>query len=180
MPNWIQLQLHAEIPNRLRWLDKRAPHVVIANESLPERNIRLRRIPDCRRDSRIGNRHHHIGIHRTLDRQKPPQHFPRMLHRTPEHNRIRPREIHMLEHTVRMIAHGRISFSSHAFRSDNHHLAWLDITQINRIDQIERASFRREYVASAPARKLHLPKRQRTKPMRIARDQHPVPRQKHQ
>ena len=42
--NRIQLQLDAEVADRLRGLDERAADVVIANQPMPERNARFGRV----------------------------------------------------------------------------------------------------------------------------------------
>ena len=66
----IQLQLHAEVANGLRWLDERAAHIVIADQRVAERQARFRRIAQRRRHARIRHRNHNVGIGRAFARQQ--------------------------------------------------------------------------------------------------------------
>ena len=81
---------------------------------------------------------------------------------------------------MRVRAHRSIALPRHPVLADDHHLARLDIAQVNRVDQIERASFRCKHVTHRAARQFHLPERQRPESMRIARDDDAVFGQKHQ
>ena len=115
-----------------------------------------------------------------LAREQPSQHFARLLHGTAEDDRIGPREIHVLEHAVGVVAHRSIALARQALGADDDHFAGLDIVQIDRVDQVERAGFRREHIAGAAAGKFHLAECERPEAVRIARDQDAVLRQKHQ
>ena len=79
-----------------------------------------------------------------------------------------------------MIAHRSVALAGQALGSHDHHLAGFDVVQIDGVDQVERAGFRREHVAGAAAGHFHLAERERPETMRIARDQDAVLRQKHQ
>ena len=116
-----------------------------------------------------------------LAREQPAQILARLLHRTAEDDRIGPREVHVLEHAVRVIAHRSVALARRCpCGLDDHHLARLHVAQVHRVDQVESAGFRREHVADAAAGQLHLPEGERTEAVRIARHQDPVLGQKHQ
>ncbi len=72
------------------------------------------------------------------------------------------------------------AFARDAFWADDHHFAGLDVMQIHRADQIEGAGFGSEHIALASARDLHFAHGQRTEPVRIARHDDSILRQKHQ
>src|SRR5262249_1295183 len=59
----VKFNFHAKMPNGLLWLNKRAPHIVIADEPCIKGNPCLLRIPQCRRNARVWHRNHHIGLH---------------------------------------------------------------------------------------------------------------------
>ena len=105
MAHRIQLQLDAEIANRLRRLDERAAHVMIADQRLAERQPGFRRIadaPPALPESGTGTTI--SASRRIFARQQTPQILARFLHRPPEHDRIRPRKIDVLEHALRRAA----------------------------------------------------------------------------
>ena len=142
--------------------------------------LRFGGIADRGGDARIGHRDHHVGIHGGFARQQPAQHFARFLHRAAEDNRIRARKIDVLENAMRVVAHRSVALPRHSFGADDDHFAGFDIAQVDRADQVERAGFRREHVAHAPARKLHLPERERAEAVRIASDDDAVIGEKNQ
>ena len=116
MPDRIQLQLHAEIADRLGRLDECAPHIVIADQRLTERDAGFRRIAERCRDTRVGHRNDDIGIDRVFPGEQPAHHLARLLHRSAEDDRIRPRKIHMLEHALRELRFGSIALAVNPVR----------------------------------------------------------------
>ena len=86
----------------------------------------------------------------------------------------------MLEDALRKRPVRRVTLAGDAFRSHDHHLAGLHIAHIDGIDQIERAGFRGENVRRSAAAEFQLPHRERPEPLRIARHDDPVLRQKDQ
>ena len=61
----------------------------------------------------------------------------------------------MLEDALGQLAHRREPLAGDAFRTDDHHLARLDVVEIDRAHQVEGAGFRGEHVALVAAH-LHL------------------------
>ncbi len=101
MAHRVELQLHAEVADRLRRLNERPPDIVIANQAMPERNTRFGRVPQSRGNTRVRYWNDDIGIDRILTGQQPSHHFARFLHRTAKHRGIGTREIHVLEDALR-------------------------------------------------------------------------------
>ena len=100
----VQLELHAEIADRLRRLDERAAHVVIADQRLPERNAGFGGIADGGGDAGIGHRHDDVGIDGMLRAPAGGPAFSRdSCHRAAEDDRIGPREIDVLEDALRAV-----------------------------------------------------------------------------
>ena len=154
---------------------------MIADQRLAVRQPAFGGVADGRRHAGIGHRHHQVGIGGTFARQQPAQIFARFLHRRGRTRCESGRdEIDVFEDALGERLLGRPELARHAFRPDAHHFARLDVVQIDRADQIERAGFRREHVAFAAARKIHFAHRQRAESVRIARHDDAVLRQEHQ
>ena len=147
---------------------------------MAERQPRFGRVADGRRNARIRHRHHQVGIRRAFPRQPPPQIFPRFFHRAPEDNRIRPREVNVLKHTLGALLLRRIALARHPFRADFHHFARFHVVQVDGADQVEGAGFGGEHVAFAAAGDFHFAHRERAEAVRIARHQDAILRQQHQ
>src|SRR5690349_9215051 len=62
MADGIELQLHAEVANRLRRLNERAADIVIPDKSLPVRNARFGSKADSGRHTRVGHGHDNVRI----------------------------------------------------------------------------------------------------------------------
>ena len=86
----------------------------------------------------------------------------------------------MLEDALRARLLGSVALARHAFGPDDHHLAGLDIVQVDGADQVEGAGLGSEHVALAAAGQFHLAHRQRAEAVRIARHDDAVLRQEHQ
>ena len=175
----IQLQLHAEIANFLRRLDERAANIVVADQPVAEWQLRFRGVADGRGHARVGHRHHNIGVGGILASQQTAQIFPRFLHRTAEHGGIRTREVDMLEHAMGEVARRGPALAGHALGTDDHHLTGLDVVQICRANQIERAGLGREHIGGVTTG-FHLAQREWPESVRVAGDDDAILRQKHQ
>src|SRR2546426_9092875 len=80
----VQLQLHAEMADGLARLDEGAPDVVVSHQTELQRDLRLLREPERRVDARVGDRHHHVGVHRLLAGEHPSKPLPRSEEHTSE------------------------------------------------------------------------------------------------
>src|SRR5215472_11322076 len=119
MPDSVKLQLHAEVADGLRRLDKGATHVVIANQGLTVGDVGFGRVTDSAGDTRIWDRHNDVGIHGMFAGKQPPQHFPRLRHVAAEYDRIGTREVDVLEYAMRPVANRSVAFPSHSFGADD-------------------------------------------------------------
>ncbi len=169
MAHRVELELDAEIADGLRWFDEGASDIMITDERLAERQPRFGRVADGRRHAGIRHRHHQVGVGRAFARQPPPQIFPRFFHRAPEHDRIRPREVDVLKHTLRALLLRRVTLPRHPLRADFHHFARFHVVQIDGANQVEGAGLGSEHVAFAAAGNFHLAHRHGAKAVRIAR-----------
>jgi hypothetical protein len=93
----VELELDAEIANRLRRLDKRAPDVVVADQRLAEGQAALIGVSDGGGHAGIRDGHDEIGIGGALARQQAAQILTRLFYRAAEHHGIGAREIDLLE-----------------------------------------------------------------------------------
>ena len=109
-----------------------------------------------------------------------PKLLARFGQRTAEDDGIGSREIDVFEGALGQRLDGRITLMRDAFGAHDHHFAGLDIVQVNGVDQIEGARFRREHVALAAAGNFHFAHGERAETMRAARDDDAVLREKDQ
>ena len=68
-PIGVVLQLHAEIADMIRGLDKRPADIVVADDAELEVEARFLGVADGRGHSAVGNRHHDVGRNTALARQ---------------------------------------------------------------------------------------------------------------
>src|SRR3546814_11682302 len=61
--------LDAEVADLVARLDEGAPDIMRADDPQFERNVRFLRVADRRRNARIGNGDHQIGVDRAFDRE---------------------------------------------------------------------------------------------------------------
>ena len=103
----VELQLDAEIPNRLAGLDEGPSHVVVADEAEAHGNSGFVGKAHGGGHAGVRHRHHEVGFHRMLAPQKPPQHFPALLDRAAKHHAVRPGEVDVLEDALDLIIVGK-------------------------------------------------------------------------
>ena len=78
--HWVQLDAHLVLPVRLGGLDERAGDVLVFDEADAVGDARLARIADGSVDAAVRHAHHHVGLHRVLQRQKRPRAQARRVH----------------------------------------------------------------------------------------------------
>ncbi len=176
----VELELDSEIANGLRRLDKRAPHVMVADQRLAERQAALIGIADGGGHAGIRHGDYEIGIGGTLARQQAAQILARFFHRAAEHHGIGACEIDVFEDTLRARLLRSVALARDAFGPDDHHLAGIDFVQVDRADQVEGAGLGGEDVALAAAGDFHFAHRQRAEAVRIARHDDAVLGEEHQ
>ena len=100
--NGVQLDAHAEVPDRLLWLDEGAAHVVIPNQSHPHRNAGRLGVSHRGTHAGIGNRHDDIRLDRALARQPSSELGAGLIDALAEHVAVGTREIDVLEDALRL------------------------------------------------------------------------------
>ncbi len=85
----IELQLHAEIADRLLRLDERAAHIMVADEAHAKRHAGFLRISYRGGHARIGHGHDDVGRNVVFARQHAAQHFAALLDHAAEHETVR-------------------------------------------------------------------------------------------
>src|ERR1035438_7387759 len=98
--NWIELELDAKVPNRLRGLNKSAADIVIPDQAHAKRYARLKRVADRRGHARVRHRNDNVGLDGMFLRQQPAQRFATLVYRAPKDNAVRPRKIYMLKNAL--------------------------------------------------------------------------------
>src|SRR5207244_13029418 len=100
----IELHLHAEMPNTLLGLDERAAHIMIADEPHLVGNARLLRIPERRAHPGVRHRDDDVALGRILAGELPAQLLAHGVDVAAPQHRVRPREVHVLEHALQPLA----------------------------------------------------------------------------
>ena len=170
------LQLHPEMADIIRGLDKGAAHIMVADNPQLKRHPAFRRIAHRRGHAAIGHRHHHIGRHMAFPRQHRADALARLIHRQPFDDRIRPGEVDIFKHAepARLLAERLEALN--AGIGDNHHLARLHIAHEFRAHNVQRTGLTRQH----PAIGAHPPQNQRPHPQRVARADQRILGQRHQ
>ncbi len=179
----IQLQLHSEVAHALPRLDERPSHIVITDQPEAKRNAALGRVTHGRGHAGVRHRNHDVGIDRSFARQLPSQFFAALLHRTPEHQAVRTREIHVLEDAARLRQRGSIKARRNPLRTDDDQFSRLHIALVSRrrSDRTRRSRKRTRWCPCLLAALRRNPShRQRPKAARIARRKDPVRTDHHQ
>src|SRR5271168_4050031 len=88
----VEFQLHAKIANGLRWLDKRAADVMIADQAHAERDFRFERVADGGGNAGIGDGHDDIGVDRMFLRQEAAEGFAAFVDAAAENDAVGARE----------------------------------------------------------------------------------------
>ena len=171
----VQLDAHAEVPDRLLRLDERAADVVVADEAHLHRDARRLGEAGRRAHAGVGNRHDDVGVDRRLAREDAAELGADLVHALAEHVAVGPREVDVLEHAVRERRRRERLQRAQAAVADDQHLARLDVADVGRADQIERAG-----LGADDAGVAELAERERPEAVRIARGDQPILREQHE
>ena len=168
----VQLDLHAEVADRLLRLDEGSPHVVVPDEAHLEGEPGRLREPQRRGDARVGHGNDDIGIRRALHRQLPPESLADLVDASAAHDRIRAGEVDVLEDAEPLDRREKRVVGVRSPGVDDDHLARLHLPQVLRLDQVERARLRGDDRSPLP---LHLPEGERPDPVGVAHPDQLVP-----
>src|SRR5260370_8078871 len=94
----IELELHTEIADSLRRLDKGAADVMIANQAHAEGNLGFEGVADGGRHAGIGHGNDDIGVDGMLLREGASEHLAAFVHGAAETNTLQPAEITLPQH----------------------------------------------------------------------------------
>ncbi len=146
LPDRIQLDLHAEVPDGFLGLDEGPPHVVTPHDPVVKGDARALGVPQGGIDARVGDRHHDVRLDRSLLRQKPPQLLPDPGDLLAEDEAVRPGEVHVLEDagSGRLAGKGERGVEALPVNADE--LPRLDVPNERGLQQIEGAGLGRQEV----------------------------------
>ena len=135
----VQLDLDAEVPDRLLRLDEGPADVVVADQPHPHRQLRLFREADRGADAGVGDRHDDVGVGRRFARQDAAELRAHLVDAAAEDVAVGPREVDVLEHAVReRLRRERLDRPQPAV-ADDEQLARLDVADVGGANQVERA-----------------------------------------
>ncbi len=148
---------------------------MVADQTELQRDAAGTRIPDRGRHPGIGDRHHHIGVHRVLEGQVPPHLLPAGVDRPAEDDAVRTAEIDMLENTKGGLPLRQRHLGFQAFLLDPHHFPGRQVPDMLRVDQVEGAGFRSHDVGS-----VHKPQAEGPEALRVPGRQEVLRREQRQ
>src|SRR5262249_53558058 len=122
-------------------LDEGTPHIVVADDAKLVGDARLLGITDRRRNAGIGNWDHYVGASRRLAGELCPHRLAHVVDVAAADEGIRTREIDVFEDAWPR-RRGREWFvRMHAVFIEHHDFAVLDVADVFRPDDVERAGF---------------------------------------
>ena len=146
LPDGVQLDLDAEVPDRLLGLDEGPSHVVVADQTELEGNARLLGVAQGGRDARIRNRDHNVRVDGGFTGQPPAHPVAGSVDTLSEDAAVRPAEIDLLEDAEGVAR--RVGLPKGVERTvlDSQDLARFHIPQVACPDQVEGAGFGGDHV----------------------------------
>src|ERR1700738_4933298 len=138
------LHAHAEFAHALGRLDEGAADVVISNDAEFERHPGFPAIAERGRHAGIGHRNHHIDLDMAFAHELRTEGFSDFIHRSAADDRIRPREIDIFEDAGPWRLGWKRLVALRAALIEHDDLAGLDVANIFRADDVERAGLRRQ------------------------------------
>src|ERR1700686_4273146 len=145
----IMLHAHAEFAYALRRLNEGAADVVVSDDAELERHAGMLAVADRGGHAGIRHRHHDVDRDVAFARELGAERLADVVDRAAADDGIRPREVDVFEDAgprrfrrKRLVALG-------AALVEHDDFAGLDVPDIFRADDVERAGFRRQYRAAA-------------------------------
>src|SRR6266566_7295514 len=130
--NGIELELDAEIADRLRRLDERSADVMIANQAHAEGNLGFERVADGSGHAGVGHGNDKVRFGGMFAREQAAEHFAALVDGAAENYAVRTREVDVLENALLMLFRGREVDGLNAAFGDAHHFAGLDFADVLR------------------------------------------------
>src|SRR5712691_3989146 len=138
----IVLHAHAEFANALGRLNESAADVMVSDDAEFERYAGMLAVADRGGDAGIRHRHHDVDLDMAFARELRAERFSDFIYRSPADDGIRPREIDVFEDAgPRRLGRKRfVALRTALVEHDD--LAGLDVADVFRADDVERAGFR--------------------------------------
>src|SRR5258708_6706479 len=164
----IELELHAEITDGLRRLDKGAANVVVADQAHAERNPGFERVAYGGRDAGIRHGDDDVRIHRMLARKEASEHLAAFVYGAAENDAVRAGGTDVLQDTLLERLFGCEPDGLDARFGNAHHLARFDLADILRVEQVERAGLGSDQPGNEAAGRGYFSQHQGAKTARVA------------
>src|SRR5437899_2079901 len=166
-PHGIELELHAEIADRLRGLDERAADVMIADQAHAEGNLGFEGVADGGGNAGIGHGHDDIGFDGMLAREEAAEHLAALVHGTAEDDAVRAGEVNVLENALLVLLFGREVDGLNAAFGDAHHFTGRDLADVLGVEKVERAGFGGDQPGHEATRRREFAENERAEPTRL-------------
>src|SRR5712671_102545 len=158
------LHAHAEFAHALRRLNEGAADVMVPDDAEFERHAGMLAVADRGGHAGIRHRHHDVDLDMAFARELRAEGFSDFIHRSPADDGVRPREVDVFEDAGprRLLRKRLVALRAVLVEDDD--LTGLDVADVFRTDDVERAGFRCQDWAAA-----EFAQDQRTDAERIAR-----------
>src|SRR6202140_4586695 len=138
----IMLHAHAEFAYALRRLNEGAADVVVSDDAELERHAGMLAVADRGGHAGIRHRHHDVDLDMAFARQLRAERFSDFIHRSAADDGIRPREVDVFEDAGPRRFWRKRLVALRAVLVEHDDLAGLDVADVFRADDVERAGFR--------------------------------------
>src|SRR5947208_16191189 len=143
------LHAHAEFAHALRRLNEGAADLMVSNDAEFERHAGMLTVADRGGHAGIRHRHHDVDLDMAFARELRAERFADFIYRSPADDGIRPREVDVFEDAGPRRFWRKWFMALRAALVEHDDLAGLDVTDILRADDVERAGFRGQDRAAA-------------------------------
>src|SRR5262245_43590998 len=174
-PRGVELDADAEVADLLARLDEGAADVVVPDEPHVEGDARRPRVTERREHAGVRNRHDDVRVRRLLPEQLLAEALPHRLDRLPEHDAVRPREVHVLEDAGGGPDRREGLVGVHPAHVADRDLAPRGRPYVLGAQQVERARLARHHPPP-----VHLPERERAPSVGIPHHDQPPRHEEHE
>src|SRR5438034_2485794 len=139
LPHRVELHLDAKVPDPLLRLDERPADVVVSDQAHLIRRPGFFRVPECRARAGVGYGDDDVRRHRILARELAPQRLAYGVDVATPQDRVRAREVDVLEHAMEPIARRERPDRPGAGIRDDQDFARLDVALTLGFHEVEGA-----------------------------------------
>ena len=148
LPQRVQLEPDAALPDGLAGLDERPAHVGVLDQALPVGDAAGLGVPDGRRRAGLGHRDDQVGLDRVLGGQPPADLDPGGLHAAARDGGVRAGQVDVLEQAARRVRPGEAPRPDPAL-VDGDQLARLDLADERGAHDVQRRGLAGHHPAAA-------------------------------